>query len=481
MQQTKITAVLRALDARERQRWRQYVFSDFFNKHVHLRQLCALLLTHAPAFEHPDLEKKRLFALLWGEQTPFNELQLNNLVSDLLELLYGYLAYTRFEAAPVTRQLYLTDALLDLDLETHAARTLEKARLLLDRRSDRSADWRRAEQQWWELGERLYSRQARRSSGQHLPQQADAADLAFVMEKLRLGCVMLSRNTLAVVHADYRPRWLEMVTNWCRQEELFVQNPVIQTYLAGIALLERPEPATFTAFTQSLDAHHAIFQPDELRALFQYALNYCIRRINDGLPDGYPEALSLYRSLLDRGLLLDNGHLSQWTYKNITTAGLRCREFEWTEQFIRQYRSALPPAEQGNAFAYNLAALYFEKKNYAQALRSLQGVEFTDFSYHLGAKIIQLKSYFLLEETEALFALFEATEKLLRRNRSLSAYGKTANLNFLRALRQVYQWRQQKHLRRAGKSDSRQSRLAEKVAALHPLANKDWLLEVMKR
>lgn len=473
MQQTKLLAALRTLTPRERARWRAWVHSDFHNKHALLRRLCDLALAHAPGFAHPDLDKRRVHAALFGDEVPFNELAINNLISDLLELLHDFLAFQRYENRPMERRLDLVEALLQRDLDKSAAAALEQTRRALDEAPPPGVAGLRAEQRWWELRETLHSRRPRRDPGESLRHLADAADLALVLEKLRLACAMLGRNALAVVQADYQPRRLDDLRRWCAEEPLFAEHPALQTYLAALALLEQPEPATFDALNAALDRHHALFPPEELAALYQYALNYCIRRINDGQPEGHRQALTLYQTLLERNLLTLNGHLSQWTYKNITTAGLRCREFAWTEDFLRRYRESLPPADRDNAFAYNLAALFFEQEQYAPALRALQGVEFTDFTYHLGAKIIQLKSYFLLGETEALAALLDATTKLLRRNRSLSTYGKTANLNFIKALRELSR---QSSARRAAQPGSK---LADKIRAMQPLANKEWLLGVV--
>ncbi|MCB0589081.1 MAG: hypothetical protein KDD06_27580, partial [Phaeodactylibacter sp.] len=69
---------------------------------------------------------------------------------------------------------------------------------------------------------------------------------------------------------------------------------------------------------------------------------------------------------------------------------------------------------------------------YHQALQSLQGVEFSDAFYHMAAKIIQLKSYYELEETEPFFSLLEASRKYIRRNRQLSDYQKQSNSGFLK-------------------------------------------------
>ncbi len=75
-------------------------------------------------------------------------------------------------------------------------------------------------------------------------------------------------------------------------------------------------------------------------------------------------------------------------------------------------------------------------------------------------------------------ALLEATRQLLRRNRSLSPFGKTANLNFLRALKLLSAWKQSKIQTTPQKWRQHRAALAEKVRRMQPLANKDWLMEM---
>ncbi len=107
-------------------------------------------------------------------------------------------------------------------------------------------------------------------------------------------------------------------------------------------------------------------------------------------------------------------------------------------------------------------------------------MEFTDITYHVGAKILQLKSFYLLDEPEALQSLLDATEKLLRRNKSLSDFGKTTNLNFIMILRQICQWNRKKERLARLKRKQERMQLLDKATRLHPLANKDWILRILE-
>ena len=195
-------------------------------------------------------------------------------------------------------------------------------------------------------------------------------------------------------------------------------------------LQDSSNEAHFHGLKQLIRQHATTFPADELREIHIHALNYCIKQINSGRSDYYQEVLDLYQSMLQEGVVFRNGFIPQWTFKNIVTTSIRLQEYEWTSQFIEQYKEHLLPEERDNALAFNLASLYFAKADYQLALRQLHNVEFKNTSYHLGGKIIQLKSYFALNELEALLALVQASLKFIRRNKSLSAYGKKSQCEF---------------------------------------------------
>lgn len=478
MRQTKLVEALCTLGTRERTRWRQYVHSDFFNKHARLRQLCDYLLDRAPAWQPERLRKQDVYPLLFGAEEPYNELKINNLISDLYELLLGFLAYERQEAEPLERQYHALMALSERNLDKHAAAALDRYGAMLRSRTDRTADWYRAEMKYWEADDLLQNRRSRRNAtGEQLSRQTEATTHAHLLEKLQLEVAILSRNTLSVKgNADqHNERTIRMPD---AADDVTQLPPAVRVYHAAHELLLHPAPETFGALAAELSEHHTLFRKDELRSLYQCALNYCIRRINDGQPGAYADTLDLYRTLLEREVLLQGGRLSQWTYKNIATAGLRSGNFDWTEQFLHQYCEKLPPSERDNAFAFNLATLYFEKQDFTRALRTLQNVEFTDVTYHMGAKIMQLKAFYLLGEWEALQSLLDSTEQWLRRNKTLSSFGKTTNINFLRMLRQIGLQAERLSLRKTD-WNSRKQTLSRQVHQTQPLANKEWLLKIL--
>ena len=175
--------------------------------------------------------------------------------------------------------------------------------------------------------------------------------------------------------------------------------------------------------------------------MYVYAKNYCIRKINHGDVEYIRELFDLYKVMLKDRIIFKENYLSQFDYKNIVYLGLRISEFDWVKNFISKYNEHLDPAIRQNAYTFNMAYYHFFQNNYDEVLTLLRSVEFTDFYYHLDSKSLLLKTYFELEETEALFSLIEAFKVYIKRNNLIPAYQKTGYINMIKLSSKLYKWK----------------------------------------
>ena len=132
------------------------------------------------------------------------------------------------------------------------------------------------------------------------------------------------------------------------------------------------------------------------------------------------DRFEIYQTLLEKGIIFKNGELLPWDYKNIVTLGLRLKEFEWIEGFIKNFNHKLPAKFQENALTYNLANLYFSQKRYDDVIRLLSTVEYKGLYYALDGRWLLLRTYYELQEMEAMESLVESFRIFLLRNKLLS-------------------------------------------------------------
>lgn len=471
----KFISIFTLLAAEQQTAFKKYVHSPFFNSHEGIIKLFDLIYSYRSELENSALGSKQLWIKIFPQKA-YSASKFNNLSSDLLQLLNDYLAYEEYKKQPVEQKRYTLTAIRKLGHEKQWKANLRQYKLIHKRYAYR--DTQNDYQQYLYHDE--LDKQPKRSYDENLQLKNDVLDLYYLGSKLKIACDMLSRN--AIIKANYIcsliDPLLEIIEeNW----EVYQQSPSILIYHQIYNMLKNKEETYYYTLKDTLQQHVRDFPIDELQTMYDYVQNYCIRKINSGETQYYREFWNLYKFLLEQNILLRDGILSEWDYKNIVTAGVRLQEYEWTEKFIRKNKQYLHANIADNAFAYNLAALYYARQNYTAALRSLHQVEFTDVSYQVGAKIIQLKSYYELNEFGAFRALTDAFRIFIKRNKQLSEYRRQANFNFIKIAKKLAQLKEQFGYKRKAFLKKEWEKHKQLLESLEPLTNADWLVSSLKK
>ena len=94
--------------------------------------------------------------------------------------------------------------------------------------------------------------------------------------------------------------------------------------------------------------------------------------------------------------------------------------------------STCPKSDEQNALNYNLANLYFHKKEYDKVIELLREVEYKNIVYSVGSKILLICTYYELNEDMALDSLTDSFRIFLRRNQLISKESKQRCMNMVR-------------------------------------------------
>jgi len=210
------------------------------------------------------------------------------------------------------------------------------------------------------------------------------------------------------------------------------------------------------------------WSPAELNDLYRMAVNFCIRRINQGEETYYRAIFELYQSGLAAGALLDNGLLSRWTYNNVALTALSLHEFDWTWRFLHDYAPSLPEDHREAALHFNLARYFFEKKDFQSAMRHLLRMEYDDVLQNLAAKVMLCKIYYLLDESDALENQLDSIQIYIRRKKVLG-YHKDNYQAIVRFMRRLVA---------LNPNDPAQKyALRQQIAAAAVLTEREWLMK----
>ena len=245
-------------------------------------------------------------------------------------------------------------------------------------------------------------------------------------------------------------------------------------------MLNSGEIQAYHEARKTLLRQESYFSRTDLIFMYNYLMNFCIGKINLGENLFLEEVFALYRIQLEKGLLLEEGILSEWDYKNIVTTGIRLGHLDWTMDFIERYKTHLQPESMDNAYRFNLAACSYAMGQYPQVLDLLTQVEYSDLRYSLGAKALLLRTYYDMEAYEALFSLADAFRQYLQRNELLADTRRTGYRNLIKFTRKAAQLRSRLEYMKREKAITEFQKIQSDVASTPDIFNRPWLEEKLR-
>jgi len=477
MLDTPLVQTFRTLTKTERRAFGKWIASPFFNQRPDVLHLYEYLCEQVPVgqaarSDAAAISKVSAFSRVFpsdGRRSAraYSDADMRHAMSFLFQALKEFLAYQHWSEDGADTGRHLCKSLRRRGLEQVFEKEFSALSSRLTDSAHRSADY--FFQQYhlhlerWEV-----FRRSSREASDVLQQAGVARDAYIAAETLRHACAVMAQpgERGAMNSSVYLEATLAAV-----EAGAFEAMPAVMAYFHCFRLLSEPEAeADFQRLRVLLVEHWALFPVNEIRDLYVGAINYCIRRLNSGVRGYIREALNLYRSGLERGVILEDGFLNKYTYNNILLLAVALEEWDWSFRFLEQYKSALPPRDRDSAWRYNLATYYFRKKEFEQAQEILSQVEFRDVFYHLDARRMLVRIYFNTDATAALESLLDSFTIYLQRKRSALGYHRELNLNFVRFVKRLLQLE-------PGNVAARE-RIAAKIQETRLVAEREWLLAV---
>ena len=364
---------------------------------------------------------------------PGRRMELNDfryLEAELVQKIEEWWVWRELKQDRVRYRTILLKAMQKRSLQKPFRTTLDKAFQDLEALPHRDMEYLLLRYQLHNHAFEFASRQENRGMDPGLSDMLhDLKDL-YQTGSLKYGSLMVNLGN--VVQSPVEPETVQgLLSLGAESNDGF--SPGAELYYHILLTLTDPSQEThYFKLLQLLDEKAKFFSQEEVGQLYAFALNYCIKKLNEGRSDYLERLFELYQQLLEKKAIFIGPYIQQQHFKNIVTTSVRLEQFPWTETFLRQYSAKVSPSARENATTYNWAYLHFARREYSAALRLLQEVEFTDVYYHVDSKALLLKTYYELEEWEPLLSLTEAFSNYLRRNKMLSDYQRKVYWNFVK-------------------------------------------------
>lgn len=429
MKKSRLSLVLYALTTKERKHFRKFLTSPFHNQRDEIRELYEILLVEE---DTDELAKEHVWQKL-NPGTPYKDARMRHIMSELLELVNDFLAWTSITSNPDRKQLevsreYLSRGLDKQFLVNWNKRGAQKAGRL------HQVDNALLDFEWAQLMAGLGPSIGRKQQ-EDISRHFEGLDEWIALQKLRQAMSFVSHQQLFESGSTSKIRFWEGIQSDITPEWRS-QVPLLELFEAAYLLLEQQDERTFFELQQLLETHGPGIHPTELRTLYLIAINYCVKQLNSG-KDRYLSILyQIYLNGLEASWLLEKGELSPWTYKNIVSVGLKLKHYDQVETFIESYRKQLPVTYRDDFFQHSRAEVYFARAAYRQVLRTMLHVQIKDPITRLRNRIIRIKACYELGEIGLLESQLDSFIQLLRWEKR-SAYHREHYLDFVSNMRQM--------------------------------------------
>lgn len=465
----KLITLLQIFSKYELNRFRKFLLSPYLNDQEDLVRLFEIVNESLRKDEGAlfGLDKETVWKALYPKQK-FDDAHLRRLASDLTQAALRFLVEEARKQNPLAEALELQKVLEKPELQKHLAGVERQIKKQLEKASGQST--------WYYLSQfhlhwNTYNRASKVVATADFMEKLLPADHAleyfYVVQKLKFYVTWL-------IFRGFRSTQQELIVmpgfwEYIRQPH-FDAVPLVSIYRDVIRCLTEPDDEQhFRDFIDNLEKFAAKLAEDDLRECYYIAQNYCAFKVNQGKTEYYEVFFSLFKNIIHLGILLENGLLSEGVFKNMVTVSLRVGEFEWAENFIREYSEHLPSNIRENARTFNLASLYLQQKRYGEVIELLRDVEYNDVIYALGSKLLLTLTYYEQGEFLALDSLMDSFRIYLRRNKVISKRLKREYSNFLNIL---------KKLTNLSSSNAKSiSNLKNKILKTDSVTSKKWLLE----
>ena len=470
MKDSKIYSILSSLNTKQLNRFDKFVRSPYFNSNDSLISLYQIL--HGILKGNKETDEKAAWKSIFGTKT-YEEGKFRKLLSDLVSLTETFLIQEELGDSILLKQNLLLRSIKKNRVSAIHKKIVTNSIKEAERRKEQSSEYFlqrfRIEKNQYNLTTHFEKKSKKKTitAAEDIQSLSRKLDIFYLIEKMRQGSDLLTwkgmyKSDLDLTQFEFTARLIE------RSNYLHV--PAVNIYYNIYkAFREEDETKYFFQIKELMKEHLDQFPFEEQQEIYDSMISYCIVRVNNGDKDFIPEALEMYKTGVDTGISLIDGELSPTAFRNIVGISLRFGYIENALEFINEKIELINIKFRNNALNFNLARVYFYKKDHDKVLDYLNQVDFDDVWYNINSKAMLIATYYETEEYDALESLLTSYAAFIRREKSLDDSRSQRYLNFVKLVKKL--------IKIFPVTDEKLDKLKNEVQSTKALINRKWLYE----
>ncbi len=409
MKDSKLIKAIEKLSKSDLKRFREFVYSPFFNKRKTVTDLFDFIEKYAPNFEHKKLTQEYASKYIFPEE-PYNPDAIIKLQSRLFKLLELFI-YHHFKSEKLPdKEIALMQFYDENSLSTHFKNIYKRVQKVQQDYPYRDALYHYHQFRIEENYHMYLAGKYDDGKGDiHYEEVTKMLEIFYLSEKLTQLCLMINRQGTAKI--DYNMVLMKEILNFLQNSE-YKEIPVIALWHEALLLLTDKKIEHYIKLKNLLKEHGVTINTLEQRMLYTYLEN-CSKSFFPVRQQYYEELFDRYKMQLEDGVMYINGFLLPVIFRNIVTVALNLNQLDWIAQFLDHNKDKIAPEYKGREDPYNycLARLYCKQSKFDAVLDIIDNPSFNDTKF--GVRVLRTQVYYEKRKTHA--SMFEDMINSFRR------------------------------------------------------------------
>lgn len=469
MRNTKLLKIFQTFSAWDCQALNKFVKSPYFNKRQDIIDLLEYLVFESRK-EQPDYKAESAFAYVYPDKS-FEPVAFRLLCTYTFKLVEQFLVVQDVGKDTVFIKKKLAEIYSKKKLSKFFIHSIKIAKANLEKSSYRNDEYWQTKFEL-DLLEKEFQASKQRLNPDILQGLTTTFEIAKIASIVKHHSLLIAQEDASKV--EYEKELLHYFIQYIKNRPNLLEIQAIAIYYYFYEAMQYPESGFFEKMLLILQDHQDKFPPKELRVIHILASNFCINRSNLG----EKHYLEIYVKLNEIGLknevLLVNGMLNRFSFKNIIVSALRLNKLQKAEQLLNKYIKLLNPIHQKNMYNLCLAKIRYHQGNYKEAMPLLAQFHSNDVVMILDVKNMQRKIYHELKELNALVPHLKNMRNCLKRYKKKIAVNR---FNFYELVLKLHT-----KLLKIKDFDASQIALFKKeIATITLPQERDWFLKELKK
>ncbi len=434
MQNIKLFLILKSLSQAEIKELGKFVSSPYHNTNKTLLKFFNILKKQHPNFTSRTLEMENIYKKLFPSNA-YNSGVMRNLVSELIRITEGYLAFQNFKKDKYDFYFHLLNQLKTRNVEKLFEKTLNEAFAQLKNSVIRDENYYYNKYLLESVQREFYQNKLPvgkwKTVNEKLPSEIESLKYSFFISLLKEFFSIY--NIQHQLKLNYRYKFLDEIMNHISEEEAEYKNVpmifILKTFLS--LLIEGKNEHLVPQLKNMIDKNREIMSLEDYKYFYLELLNYYKNKQFSGDKSAGRKSFELNKEMLEKDIYLQPGELmSAHGYVNTCATAIRIRELNWAEEFTNKYSNRLLPNHQLNAYLYNYAAIHYIRGNdasdqkekeeqYRKSMDYLSKVKSEDFFYMTRIKNLLIMTHYQLGEMDMALNIIVNYKQYLLKNKSI--------------------------------------------------------------